>query len=204
MAWLPAVGFVALFGYVHLRAPELADRPLSELRDGRWAVAGYTLFVLLLTTGVGQTAARFRAGGGRAAFVPGLAVGLLGYVALTPSQDADHALASFLLLGLVFIHFAAALYAAGSPWLFVHLAAPFLVVALVSDRPSFGRFQKGLILYFLLAATLDWLAVTGRLGLPGPDALRRKRRTKRAVAYRPRVEWRRYDGRPGRAAGSSL
>jgi hypothetical protein len=205
MVWLPATLFLTLFVYVHARDPRLADRPLSELRDGPWWVAGYALFALLAVAGVGQTLARHRAGGGRAAFLPGVGVALLPAVALSPTQDVRHGMASFLLIGLVFAHFARELYLAGSLWFWAHLIAPAVVLAWAADSPTYGRIQKGLILYFVLAVTLDWLAVTGRLRLPGPDALRLPPKKRRAVAYRPRVEWRRTDGRPDRRpAGSSV
>jgi hypothetical protein len=96
---------------------------------------------------------------------------------------------SALLMGLVFGWYLVRRAAAGSGWAFVHGAVPVVLLVAVAVGRSYGVWQKGLIVYYVLAVNLDCLAA-----LPRPE--RRKRRRKTGV-YAPRVVWRRYDG-PGR------
>jgi hypothetical protein len=70
------------------------------------------------------------------------------------------------------------------------------MAALYGLGMTYGVWQKGLILYFLLAVNLDALLATGKLRLPGPEDFARPKRKKRA-AYSPRVLWKRSDGRGG-------
>lgn len=191
--------FLVLLAAVHVLDPESWDRPLSELRDGPFPLAGYALFGLLLAVGVLHVRVYRQAGRWRSAAVPVAALVLLAVVAATPSFDEWHAIASLLLIGLVFVYHAGKLWLVSSPWLFAHLAAPvvILMISLYSGSLSYGVWQKGLILYFLLAVNLDALLATGSLSLPGPDDFRRRRKRPR-VAYSPRVQWRRTDD--GRSA----
>lgn len=189
MVLIPSVVFLLLLLGLQLADPGLVVEPLSRFRDGRWAAAGYALFVLLFLVGVGQVWAYARLGRQREIVVPVVALGLLGVVALTPSFDTDHGVASALLMGLVFGWYLVRLAAAGSGWAFVHGAVPVVLLVAVAVGRSYGVWQKGLIVYYVLAVNLDCLAA-----LPRPE--RRKRRRKTGV-YAPRVVWRRYDG-PGR------
>ncbi|SRR5579885_1634903 len=188
--------FVVLLVAVHLADPSAVDRPLSLFRDGPWPVAGYALFGLLLVIGGLHLRTYYRLARYGELVVPAAALGLLAVVTLTPSLDGGHAFAAFALMGLMFIYYAVRLYRAGSLWFFAHLAAPVLLIVATSCR-SYGVWQKGFIVYFLLAANLDCLLATGRLALPGPEDFVRRRRRKRAVKYAPRVLWRRTNRPPG-------
>lgn len=194
---LPAsVAFLVLLAAVHLARPETLDRPLSLFRDGPWPFAGYTLFALLGVVGVLHARAAVRLGHGIGVVVPFLGVGLLAVVALTPSFDEDHALAAFALMGLVFAYYAARLCLARSPWLFAHLAFPVLLAA-GTALAGYGVWQKGFIVYFLLAVNLDALPATGSWAGVGPRDLFGRRR-KAHAEYHLKVQRRRYDRRPTR------
>jgi len=176
---LPAtVLFLVLLAAVHIADPTTVDRPLSLLREGPWPVAGYALFALLGLIGVLHARSAVRLGHGVGVAVPCIAVVLLAIVALTPSFDDDHASATFALMGLVFVYYAARLAIARSPWLLAHLTFPVLLTV-ATLWASYGVWQKGFIVYFLLAVNLDALPATGRwaeVDLGGLIRPRRKRR----------------------------
>jgi hypothetical protein len=151
-------------------------QPLSMFRDGpdgqaRWL--GYLLFALLLLTGALLIRALYRAGRFLDVGVFGFAAALLAVVAATPSLNGDHELCSFILLGILYLYYAALLYSARSVWLAAHLPVP-VALLLLTRAHSFGLWQKALILYFLLAATAqhhvltDWVALTRRGSAPRP------------------------------------
>lgn len=192
MVLLPSLLFVALLVVVHATDPEALHRPLSMFRDGTTKWVGYVLFALLLAMGAGQlwTYARARRFGGMV--VPVVCLGLLVYVAVTPSFDTDHGAAAISLLTLVFFYYAARLYLVSSPWLFAHLAAPAVIGLAATSVFSYGVIQKSLILYFVFAVNVDCLLVSERLWLPGPDDFKRPKKGKK-IPYRLKVIYRRYD-----------
>jgi hypothetical protein len=128
-------------------------RPLSMFRDGPQAWLGYALFAALLLVGLLYTAALVRRRREGEAAISGLAVLLLLIVAATPSAGAFHGLCSFLLLLLLFGHYAWLLYRLGGPWVFAHLAVP-VSLMLGTQFHSYGLWQKGLVLYFLTAVVV--------------------------------------------------
>jgi hypothetical protein len=190
---LPAtVLFLVLLAAVHLADPDTLDRPLSMLRDGPWSAAGYALFALLGLIGVLHVRAAVRLGHGAGVAVPAVGVVLLAVVALTPSFDLDHAWAAFALMGLVYLYYALRLGLAGSPWLYAHLAFPVLL-AVATSFSSYGIWQKGFVVYFLLAVNLDALPATGRWAEFGlADLLRRR---KKRTTYHLKVKRRRTERR---------
>jgi hypothetical protein len=195
---LPATAlFLVLLLALHLADPEAWEKPLSLFRDGPHPAAGYALFGLLLAVGGLHVQAYYRAGRVRQVWLPAFALALLAVVAVTPSWGEAHLAAAFALLAVVFGTYAGRLWAVRSPWLFAHLAAPvaILLAAVGHDALTYGVWQKGLILYFLLAVNLDALLISGRLSLPGPDDFRRAKR-RRTATYSPRVIWRRPDRPP--------
>lgn len=192
---LPAtVVFLVLLAAVHLAVPDTLDRPLSMLRDGPYPATGYALFALLGLVGVLHVRAAVRLDHGAGVAVPAVGVVLLAVVALTPSFDEDHAWAAFALMALVYLYYALRLGLAGSPWLYAHLAFPVLL-AVATSFSSYGVWQKGFVVYFLLAVNLDALPATGRWAEFGPADLIRLRRKKRTT-YHLKVR-RRIDRRPG-------
>jgi hypothetical protein len=74
-------------------------------------------------------------------------------VAVTPSFQGLHLICSLVLLLLLFVHYGRLLREAGSPWLFLHGIAPFLLV-LVSGCHSYGLWQKSLIVYMVVLANV--------------------------------------------------
>lgn len=185
---VPSVLFLVLLAVVHLSDPDMVEKPLSMFRDGRWAAAGYALFGLLFLMGLGQVRAYRVLGRRDALWVPVFALVLLAVVGLTPSWDADHGAASFLLLAVIFGYYFTRLYLAESPWVFAHVAVPVVLFMVTAVTFSYGIWQKGLIVYFVVAVNLDCLAA-----IPKPEG--RRRRT--TASYRPRVIWRRTDDRGG-------
>ena len=161
------------------------DQPLSMLRDGPDGVArwlGYLLFGLLLLAGALLIQAFYRARRFLDVGVFGFAAGLLLLVAVTPSLNGDHELCSFFLLALLYLYYAGLLYSAGSAWLVAHLPVP-MALLLLTRAHSFGLWQKALILYFLLAITIQhhflaqWLPAPrrGAARIPRPALPSRRR-----------------------------
>ena len=188
------VFFMILLVVAHAGDPDAVDRPLSLFRESS-PIVGYLLFGLLALTGGLHLCTYYRLGLDRELCVPAGSLLLLGVVAATPSPDSLHTLAALLLLGLVFGWYAIRLYRVASPWLLLHLAAPVLALVLTEAR-SYGLWQKLVVVYFLLAANIDCLLVTGRLVLPGPEDFGPARRPGRRNKYAPRVIWKRNDRPP--------
>jgi hypothetical protein len=186
--------FLVLLAAAHVQDPDAPDRPLSLFREESPAV-GYSLFGLLALAGGLHLRTYYRLGLGRELYAPAASLVLLAVVAATPSPDGLHTLAALGLLGFVFGWYALRLYRVASPWLLAHLAAPALVLLLTAAQ-SYGLWQKLVVVYFLLAANIDCLLVTGRLVLPGPGEFGPTRRRGRRRAYAPRVIWKRNDRPP--------
>lgn len=194
--------FVVALVAVHLTDKDALHRPLSTFRDGPNSWVGYVLFALLLGMGAGHAAIYVRARQFGGLIVPLVCLILLAFVALTPSFDGVHIIASLALLALVFFYYAVRLYRVSSPWLFAHLAAPVVIGAAAVPVLSYGVVQKGLILYFVFAVNVDCLLLTGRLQLPGPEDFERPK-PKEKFRYRPKVIYRRYDHPRKRPDGSA-
>lgn len=192
MVHIASALFVTALVVVHLINQDALHRPLSTFRDGPSGWVGYVLFALLLGMGAGHVAIYIRGRQFSGLIVPLICVVLLAFVALTPSFDCVHIVASLILLGLVFMYYAVRLHRVSSPWLFAHLAAPVVIGAAVVSILSYGVVQKGLILYFVFAVNVDCLLITGRLTLPGPEDFERPK-PKEKFSYRPKVIYRRYD-----------
>lgn len=147
---LASLAFLTLLVHGH----DWDDKPLSMLRDGDQYLVGYTLFALLVLIGVVQTVPLIRLRRGIEAGISCLAVILLVIVAVTPSNDADHVLCSFVLLSLLFIYYAVVLYRGGSLWLIPHVAVPLVLSIAIPPLYSYGPWQKSLIIYFVVVANL--------------------------------------------------
>ena len=120
---------------------------------------------------------------------------LLVFVALTPSQNGDHTVASLLLLGLIYIFYAVRLYLASSLWFFAHLFAPILLAWIALTKQSYGIVQKTVILYSVLTINLDCWCVLGTVWFPRLQE-KSPRGTKR---YRYKLEMKPGSKRPGKA-----
>jgi hypothetical protein len=158
----------------------LLGLPLSMLRHGSLGPFGYLLFVLLLLIAGLMLSAfvRARMYGPLALF--SLASFLLLLVAVTPSTAVFHLLCSFVLLALLYAYFAAALRPAGLVWFWLHLSVP-VILAGVTQFHSYGLWQKSLILYFLLAASVHHHLLTH-----APPAPTRAAGPRRSWVGRPR------------------
>jgi hypothetical protein len=148
--------FLAVFWYTHASgdAAKRLDLPMSMLRDGAQSHLGYLLFTLLLGAGALLLAASLRLRYYGHALVFSLATVLLFLVAVTPSNDDFHLLTSLLLFALLYSYYAIQLLAVRSVWLWVHLLIP-VCLLLATHGQSYGLWQKGFILYFLLAINVQ-------------------------------------------------
>jgi hypothetical protein len=158
---------------------ELAVKPLSMFRDGDFGVVGYALFALLLAIGALMAAALHRAERRGEARVFVLAVFLLFVVLVTPSlNSALHETGAAFLLCLLFGYYAIRLMIAQSGLLYCHLALPIALVPLLGL--GYGPWQKGLIVYLVLAINIHWQ-------LLAPIRERPERGRRRVPALRRRV-----------------
>jgi hypothetical protein len=147
--------FLMLFLWAHTEGGRIVSigRPLSMFRDDDRIVLGYAMFSALTLIGVVMIRAAVRLRREVDAFVFAVAGLLLIIVAATPSWDEFHGLCSALLIGLLYGFYAVVLRRSDSPWFYAHLAFP--VAWLLAIRfHSYGLWQKGLILYFLLAVNV--------------------------------------------------
>jgi hypothetical protein len=152
---IATLSFLALLLLAHCvgDTEERLGQPLSMFRDGAYSLVGYALFASLLVIGGLAISSFVRSDQVPQAVVFGGAALLLGVVAATDSLGSFHLFCSLLLLFLLYAFYALELYRAGSPWLWAHLAAP-VVLLLLSNFHSFGVWQKGLVVYFVLAVTV--------------------------------------------------
>lgn len=142
--------FVVLLVAVHLTGDLQADlaRPLSVFRDGPNATAGLWLFGLLLLAGAWQVVLLLRLRYVLDALAVAVLAGLLWEVAATPSNDVYHLFMALLLLLAVWAYYGWLFYRCESPWLWVHMVAPILLIFLTRLH-SYGLWQKSVILYFV-------------------------------------------------------
>lgn len=148
--------FVALLAWAHVDGPrgDAWPRPLSMFRDCEPAWLGYALFGLLTAVGLSAARTAWRVRAGLDVLVYLAAAGLLAVVATTPSFDADHTFCALALMTLVFLFFAARLFAGDSfGWMLLHLFVPSGMI-FVSAGGGYGLWQKGVILYFVSAILL--------------------------------------------------
>ena len=169
MVIVPTVLFLLMFVVIHLLDPTFIGKPLSMSRDGGYATLGYVIFGLLACIGAGQCGMYWIARRFIEFAVLLLAVGLLVFVAVTPSQNGDHTCASLLLLGFIYLFYAVRLYLSSSIWFFAHLLAPILIVALAAVKQNYGIVQKAVILYSVLTINLDCWCVLGTVWFPRPQ-----------------------------------
>lgn len=151
----------------------LLGQPLSLFREEKRAWLGYGLFWSLFLVGVAQTLILVRADRREEAYVSGFATLLLLAVATTDSYGGLHLFCSLLLLLVLFGYYAFLLFRANSFWFFGHLFVP-VVLGLATRLHSYGVWQKGFIVYFVLVCTVHHHLVARQL----PE--RRKRRKARA------------------------
>ena len=127
--------------------------PLSQFRDDSLDWLGYLLFGVLLVVGALYTLALARSRRPVDAGIAVFALLLLIVVAATPSFDGYHQLCALLLLVMLFAYYAVLLHRAGSIWMLVHLAVPWLLLGLTCCH-SYGLWQKSFILYCVIAAAI--------------------------------------------------
>ncbi len=153
---LASLLFLVLLVYAHqvsdLYRP--LEQPLSDFREGKFGLLGYALFCsialicVLYTFGLN----RFEE--------PGEATNPIGFgvllliVAATPCGWALHKASAIVLLASIYLYFSVELYRSGRPLLMlIHLSVP-IVLAVVTRFQSYGLWQKALIVYFVVAATV--------------------------------------------------
>jgi hypothetical protein len=163
---VPTVLFLLMFVVIHLLDPTFIGKPLSMSRDGKLAMLGYVIFGLLACIGVGQCAMYWIARRFIEFAVLLLALGMLIFVAVTPTQDGDHTFASLVLLGFIYLFYAIRLYLSSSIWIFAHLLAPIVIVAIAAVKQNYGIVQKAVILYSVLTINLDCWCVLGTVWFP--------------------------------------
>lgn len=166
MVKLLGAAFAALLVCAHLAdlQGDAYTRPLSMFRDYEPAWIGYALFGVLLAIGIETIRTACRAHAIVDAVVYLVSTGLLIAVAATPSYDDMHTACALAAMIILFAYYAALLYRGDFLfWFAMHLLTPsFLMMA--SRLESYGVWQKGMILYFLLATLVhqhtlaQWLA----------------------------------------------
>ena len=189
---IPSAIFLLLLVYAHIVGDpqRLADRPLSLFRDHDRAWLGYSLFVALLLVGVFYAVSLARCRRWGQVTVASLAVLLLLAVAATPSWGELHLTCSLLLLVLLFAHYGLLLYFAESFWLVAHLAVP-VGLAVATRFHSYGIWQKGFVVYFVIAAVIHHhLQLRPRAWPEGRMGTNKPRRTYR-LKLQP--DWRRRE-----------
>lgn len=184
--WLPAatVAFLSIVAWMHLglEATTRWRTPLSLLRDGSAAAKAQSAFGLLLVIHVLLLTAAWRARDRFALFTFAGVGGLLGIVALTPSDSILHLTAAILGLSLAFSYYAFVLQRLAHCWFWLHLVMPvalavaawwldphpfeaFLVpttTGAVWVPPVYGIWQKAMLAYLLLLANIHALQLHTR------------------------------------------
>jgi len=119
-------------------------------------------------------------------------------IAATPSFDPFHVLISLLLPLLFHAFYLGVLYFELSSWMFLHLFVPLLLLFGIQFH-SFGAWQKGMMIYYVLLANLHYSVLPHPVGRKA-----RKRSTSKINRDLERLiaqGWidRRESGRPGSA-----
>ena len=156
---LVTLAFLVLFVLAHASGDgeRALARPLSLFREEAGNPIGWLLFGLLLAAGLILVQLLVRLGWFLDALMLLIVTALLGFVAATPSLDSGHLYASGVLLLSLYIYYAILFYRLESRWLWLHLAAPVLLLFL-TQLHSYGLWQKSLILYYLLVISLQYSA----------------------------------------------
>jgi len=168
---------------------------LCFFREGASEPLGYALFVLLFAIGALLVWRMARDPACEADFrlcVPML--GLLIFVAVTPSMDGFHLIASLIVIGGLYAYYTRALECREHPWLRLHLLMPLLMLA-IPPLGSFGSWQKGMILYIVVLINAQYLALGPaprkqskiKLEVKRPWKRRRIARTANSVFMRDRL-----------------
>jgi hypothetical protein len=177
MVKLFGIAFTALLVCAHL-ADLQGDaylRPLSLFRDFEPAWMGYALFGVLMAIGLETVRTAYRVQAVAPTIVYLVATGLLTIVAVTPSFNSLHSTCALLAMGGVFIYHAALLYRADCIfWLIMHLLTP-SVLMMASQLESYGIWQKGMILYFLMATVVHQHVLANALPKHRPMKVKRLR-----------------------------
>ena len=162
---LASLLFFALLIHVHQTCSpfEALYWPLSAFRDTECEPLGYALFgaIGLVTAVYSVNLGRFR-DPIQATDTIGFGILLL-LVAVSPNRWMFHRFVAFTLFGCAYLFFAIQLRH-NRPLMLIHLCAP-LVLAVVTGFESYGIWQKGLISYFVVAATIHHHVATRRMGL---------------------------------------
>jgi hypothetical protein len=170
MVKLFGVVFAALLVCAHFAdvQGDAYQRPLSMFRDYDPAWIGYALFGLIVAMGLETARTAFRVGAAIHAVAYLVATTLLAVVAATPSNDSLHIECALAAMVLLFVYYAVILYRADAMfWLVLHLLTPSLLM-MGSRLESYGIWQKGMILYFLIATVAhqhylsQWLPMGSR------------------------------------------
>jgi hypothetical protein len=152
---LASLVFFALLIYVHqVCSPfEALNWPLSAFREGECEPLGYALFgaIALVTAVYSVDLKRFK-DPIEAIDTIGFGVLLL-FVAVSPNRWMFHRASAFTLLVCAYVFFAIQLHRSNRPLMLIHLCAPILL-AVVTGFESYGIWQKALIGYFIVVATI--------------------------------------------------
>ena len=175
MVKLFGVTFAALLVCAHLAdlQGDAYARPLSMFRDYDPAWIGYALFGLLIAIGLETARTAYRVRSELHTFMYVLMTALLAFVAATPSNGDWHLMCALAAMAIMFVYYACLLYNSDSLfWLVMHLLWPsFMLMA--RHFEGYGVWQKGMILYFLIA-TIVHQSVLGQW-LPKRTRSQRKR-----------------------------
>lgn len=151
---LAAFMFFALLFQVHqVCSPyESVNWPLSAFREGDCEPLGYGLFaaIALITAVYSIDLERFKDPIDTLDTI-GFGVLLL-FVTLSPDRWLFHRVSAFMLLGCAYLFFAIHLRNS-RPVMLIHLCAP-IAIAVLTGFQSYGIWQKALISYFVVAATI--------------------------------------------------
>jgi hypothetical protein len=153
---LTSLAFLIVLAVAHCpgESAEELSLPLSTFRDGPYRPYGILLFLLLLLIAGQMLRSLHRAGRDGSACFLGLVALFLLLVALTPSENGFHLFCSLVVLVLLYVYYAAMLSEISLVCLGGHLLVPLLLVGLTQFH-SYGLWQKGLIVYFLVAANVQ-------------------------------------------------
>jgi hypothetical protein len=127
--------------------------PLSGFREGECAPLGYALYgaIGLVTVVYSVDLKRFR---DPIEAVDTMGFGLLLLIAaVSPARWMLHRGSAGLLLLCAYVFLAMQLHRSHRPLMFLHLCAP-IVLAVVTGLDSYGIWQKALISYFVVVATI--------------------------------------------------
>lgn len=156
--------------------------PMSMFRDGDRAWVGYVLFGILLLIGLMHVRALIRRGKEEEAIIVGIAVGLLLFVAVTPSLDVLHVIASLILLGMLVYH-CVKVFEQASPYLAGLFAIALLGVLAIGAVYGYGPMQKGLIVLIVLSVNVRHALLLREPGRPGRRRSARRDAVPKRIVY---------------------